>query len=82
MYADAMLMRREASTPRRSRGVLVLSPSQHCARVGEVRLRYCSIYIRVELCENLKLISKEPSRNKKIVVMKVLGAKKLASDGN
>ena len=36
----------------------------------------------VELCENLKLISKEPSRNKKIVVMKVLGAKKLASDGN
>ena len=36
----------------------------------------------VELCENLYLISKEPSRNKKIVVMKVLGAKKLASDGN
>ena len=36
----------------------------------------------VELCENLKQISKQPSRNKKIVVMKVLGAKKLASDGN
>ena len=36
----------------------------------------------VELCENLNLISKQPSRNKKIVVMKVLGAKKLASDGN
>ena len=41
--SSAMLTRREASTPRRSRGVLVLSPSQHCARVGEVRLRYCSI---------------------------------------
>ena len=40
---NAMLTRREASTPRRSRGVLVLSPSQHCARVGEVRLRCCSI---------------------------------------
>ena len=41
--SSAMLTRREASTPRRSRGVLVLSPSQHCARVGEVRLRCCSI---------------------------------------
>ena len=39
----AMLTRRKASTPRRSRGVLVLSPSQHCARVGEVHLRYCGI---------------------------------------
>ena len=31
--SSAMLTRREASTPRRSRGVLALSPSQHCARV-------------------------------------------------
>ena len=37
------MTRRKASTPRRSRGVLVLSPSQHCARVGEVHLRYCGI---------------------------------------
>ena len=41
--SSAMLTRREASTPRRSRGVLALSPSQHCARVGEVHPRYCAI---------------------------------------
>ena len=34
---SAMLTSREASTPRRSRGVLVLSMSQLCTQVGEVQ---------------------------------------------
>ena len=56
---SAMLTRREASTPRRSRGVLVLPTSQLCIQVGEVHVQllmdFMLVHWRFCFCKKVRI---------------------------